>query len=197
MPVFNTGDNLTPESLAALPLVQYEGQICLLASPEEMAHAMDDIRQEPILGFDTETRPAFHKGESYLPSLVQVATERAVYLFPLQRIDCSAVLTELLQAPGKIKAGVALAHDLKELRKMFPFDAVSVADLGAMAKRHGLRQTGLRNLAGILMGVRIAKGNRTSNWASPRLTPAQIRYAATDAWVCRELFLRLNRMDED
>ena len=150
---------------------------------------MADIRQERVAGFDTETRPAFHKGQSYLPCLAQVATARAVYLFRLGRNDFSAELAELLASTEIAKSGISIADDLRQLKLLFPFDAKRVVDPGTVASRHGLSQTGLRNLAAIFLGFRIPKGNRTSNWAAPRLNPAQIAYAATDAWACRELYL--------
>lgn len=185
---------ISREEIADLPIRRYQGKVCLVATPRDLEQAMADIRQEHVVGFDTETRPAFRKGESHLPCLVQVATARATYLFQLQRLDCAGALAELLAAPGIVKAGVALAHDLRQLTLLFPFAATAVLDLGAMARRHGIRQTGLRNLAGIFLGFRIPKGARTSNWATPRLSAAQIAYAATDAWVCRELYLRLQAL---
>ena len=91
------------------------------------------------------------------------------------------------------KAGVALAYDLRTLKQVFPFHERHIVDLGIIAKRHGYEQTGVRNLAGLLMGYRIPKGAKTTNWAAPHLTPAQIAYAATDAWVCRELYLKFEQ----
>lgn len=187
-------DTISREDMAELPIRRYEGQVHLVATTQALAQAMDDIRAERVVGFDTETRPAFRKGESHLPCLVQVATARAAYLFQLQQVDCADALTELLAAPNIVKAGVAPAHDLRQLKLLFPFESTSVLDLGAIAKRHGLRQTGLRNLAGIFLGFRIPKGTRTSNWAAPRLSAAQITYAATDAWACRELYLRFQTL---
>jgi ribonuclease D len=145
------------------------------------------------VGIDTETRPAFRKGESYSPSLVQVATAKAVYLFQIQQLDSAAVLRELLS--GKIvKAGVSLAYDLRQLKQVFPFEERTVVDLGWAAKRHGLEQSGVRNLAALLLGFRIPKGTKTTNWAARRLTPQQVAYAATDAWVCRELYVRFGEL---
>ncbi len=187
-------DTISREEVADLPIRRYAGEVCLVATPPDLERAMADIRQEGVVGFDTETRPAFRKGESHLPCLVQVATARAVYLFQLQRVDCAAALAELLAEPGILKVGVALAHDLRQLKLLFPIEPASVLDLGAIAKRHGIRQTGLRNLAGIFLRFRIPKGTRTSNWATPRLSAAQIGYAATDAWVCRELYLCFQRL---
>lgn len=180
---------ISREAVAELPIRRYQGTVCLVDSAEALAQAMADIRGEPVVGLDTETRPAFRKGESHLPCLVQVATARAVYLFRLQQLDCSAALAELLAAPGIVKAGVALAHDLRQLGLVFPIAPAAVVDLGSLARRHGMEQTGLRNLAAAFLGFRIAKGARTSNWAAARLTPAQIGYAAMDAWACRELYL--------
>jgi len=180
---------ISREEIADLPIRRYEGEVLLVSTPEERARAMADIRQERVAGFDTETRPAFVRGQSYLPCLAQVATARAVYLFRLERNDFSAELAEFLASPQVIKVGISIADDLRQLKLVFPFEATRVVDPGTVARRHGLDQTGLRNLAAIFLGFRIPKGNRTSNWAAPRLNPAQITYAATDAWACRELYL--------
>jgi ribonuclease D len=154
----------------------------------------EDILQETIVGFDTETRPAFKPGESYLPSLVQVATGRAVYLFQVQQHDFSEVLREMFSVERITKAGVSVDDDLKNLKKLFAFDEKSIVDIGKLAKRAGMKQTGIRNLAGIHLGARIPKGAKTTNWAARTLTPQQINYAATDAWACRVLFLRFREM---
>lgn len=180
---------ISRQALAELPIRRYEGEVRLVADARTLERAMDDVRAERVLGFDTETRPAFKKGVSHLPCLIQIATTRRVYVVQLQRLDAAAAIAELVGAPGIVKAGVALAEDLRQLKRLFPLAEAGVLDLGHIARRHGLRQTGLRNLAAIFLGARIPKGNRTSNWAAPRLSAAQITYAATDAWACRELYL--------
>ena len=177
-----------------LPIRRYEGAVRLIETPEDLQGAMADIRQESVVGLDTETRPSFRKGESHLPCLVQVATARAVYLFPLQRMDFSRPLAELLADPLIVKAGVSLAHDLSQLKLVFPFEPASVVDLGDAARHGGVGQSGVRNLAANFLGFRIPKGNRTSNWAARHLSPSQITYAATDAWACRELYLRFREL---
>ena len=185
---------ISREEIAQLPIRRYTGTVHLVANPNSLAEAMAELRQESVLGLDTETRPAFHKGESYPPCLVQIAATRAVYLFQLQQVDCASALAELLAAAHIAKAGVALAHDLRQLNLVFPIAPAGVVELGSIARRHGHPQTGLRNLAGLYLGYRIAKGNRTSNWAAARLSAAQINYAATDAWICRELYLRFHAL---
>ncbi len=182
------------EEINALPIRRYEGEVCLVAGAESLERAMADILQEAVAGFDTETRPAFRPGESYLPALAQVATARAVYLFPLQRQDFGAPLAQILSAGNVVKAGVGLKDDLRSLKKLITFEEKSMVDLGTAAKRHGLRQTGVRTLAGLFLGWRIPKGTKTSNWAAPRLSAQQITYAATDAWICRELYLCFKKL---
>src|SRR5688572_18480869 len=180
--------------MADLPIRRYDGDVRLVNTPQDAERALADIRQESVVGFDTETRPSFSKGESHPACLAQAATGRAVYLFQLRHAEVFPVLAELLEEPRIVKAGVALAEDLRALKLLLPFAEKSVVDLGVVARRCGLGQTGVRNLAGILLGFRIPKGARTSNWAVPRLSPAQIIYAATDAWACRELFLRFQSL---
>ena len=162
----------------------------VVATPEELEEAQTDLRGETVVGLDTETRPAFRKGENHLPCLVQVATARAVYLFQLRRTETHPVLADLLAETRITKAGISPKDDLRALKQVFAFTEQNILDLGTVARSGGLGQTGARNLAGILLGFRIPKGTKTSNWAAPQLSPVQITYAATDAWACRELYLK-------
>lgn len=185
---------ISRDEVIALPIQRYEGAVVVVGSPAELERAGEDFAQELLVGIDTETRPAFRKGESYPPSLVQVATAKAVYLFQIQQLDCSSVLRELISSETTVKAGVSIAYDLRQLRQVFPFDEKAVVDLGWAAKRQGLEQTGVRNLAALFLGLRIPKGTKTSNWSARHLSPQQIGYAATDAWVCRSLYLRFEEL---
>jgi ribonuclease D len=186
--------SISREDMAKLAIGRYAGAVCVVATPEDLERARADLMAEAVVGLDTETRPAFKKGESHLPCLVQAATARAVYLFQLRREEVFPVLAELLSDPRIVKAGVSLADDLRALKRVFAFAEKNMLDLGLVARSSGLGQTGVRNLAGILLGFRIPKGTKTSNWAAPQLSAAQITYAATDAWACRELFLRFRSL---
>jgi ribonuclease D len=182
------------EEMAALPVRRYEGEVVVVATPQDLDRAWEDLAQEKIVGWDTETRPAFRVGEAYLPCLVQAATARAVYLFQLPKMDFSGVLGGLFAEPGIVKVGISVKDDLKKLVLVFPFEPAAVLDAGTVARRHGMEQTGLRNLAGIFLGFRVPKGAKTTNWAAPRLSAQQVAYAATDAWACRELYLRFREL---
>ena len=186
--------SISREDMANLPIRRYEGEVRVAAAARDFDDAAADIRRENVVGLDTETRPSFRKGESYPPCLVQVATARTVWLFQLAAVEAFPIVAELLEDSRIVKAGVALAHDLRCLKAVFPFEERNVVELSAIARRAGLDQTGVRNLAGIFLGWRIPKGNRTSNWAARRLSPGQVTYAATDAWVCRELFLKFESL---
>ena len=185
---------ISREEMNQLPIRRYEGSVYVVARHPDLQHAMRDILQESVVGFDTEARPAFSPGESYPPSLVQFATASAVYLLQVQQQDLHGAMAEVLSSQKIIKVGVSVTDDIRNLKKLVEFDERSVVDLGKIAKRHGLKQTGVRNLAGIFLGARIPKGAKTTNWAVRRLTPQQIAYAATDAWACRELYLRFKEL---
>ena len=185
---------ISREELIELPIRRYGGSVHVVAGHADLQRAMQDILRESVVGFDTETRPAFRTGESYLPSLVQFATASAVYLLQVQQQDLSGPVREVLSSEKIIKVGVSVTDDMRNLKKLFQFDERSVVDLGKVAERNGLKQTGIRNLAGIFLGTRIPKGTKTTNWAARRLTPQQIAYAATDAWACRELYLRFKEL---
>jgi len=180
---------ISKEEVAELPIRRFEGEVRLVAGAAELERARAELRRERVLGFDTETRPSFRPGESYLPSLVQLAGSGAAYVFQVQRHDASALIAELLGGEA-LKVGVSVADDLKQLRKLFAFEEKNVVDLGIAAKRAGVKQSGVRNLAAMFLGFRIPKGQKTSNWAAPHLSPQQLLYAATDAWACRELYLK-------
>ena len=185
---------ISREAINALPIRRYEGEVHLVATREAMERAAADFAAERVVGFDTETRPAFRAGQSYPPALVQVASARAVYLFQLARLDFSSVLSALLGSPTTAKAGVGLGDDLRQLRKVFELAPAALVDLGAVARRHGVERSSVRTLAALFLGIRIPKGTKTSNWAARELSPAQVAYAATDAWACRELYLRFEEM---
>jgi len=186
-------NSITKDEINALLVRRYEGEVVLVASAQDLKRAQDDFAAERLVGFDTETRPTFKVGQKYPAALAQVATARAVYLFQLQRMDASLVLRTLFES-ASIKAGVGIGDDLKALRELFAFEPQAIFDLGAAARRKGYERSGVRALAAMFLGFRIPKGTKTSNWAAPRLSPQQIAYAATDAWACRELYLRFETL---
>ncbi len=185
---------ISKEEINLLPISGWEGPVRLVRTPEDVDVAVELLAREPLLGFDTETRPAFRKGQKYAPSLLQLASAAEVYLFQLKHTGLPDTLLGILGDGRIVKAGVALAFDLRSLQEMRPFIPQGFVDLAAMARQRGLRNQGLRGLAAAVCGIRISKSARTTNWANDDLTAQQIRYAATDAWIGRELYQRLSAL---
>ncbi len=185
---------LSREEINALPICRYEGDVCLVDSPRELERAAAELLEEAVIGLDTETRPAFRAGERHPPALVQAAGAQTVYLFRLRAREVLPLVAALLESRSTHKAGVGLADDIRALKGLMPFDAHALVDLGVIARHHGLEKSSVRALAALFLGLRIPKGSKTSNWAAARLTPRQIGYAATDAWICRELYLRFRAL---
>lgn len=187
----NSG-KISKEAINELPLAGWGGPTHVITTPEEVLHVVPLLAREAVLGFDTETRPAFKKGQQFLPSLLQLAGTDMVVLFRLATTGLPGVLLELLSNPAVIKSGAAPADDLASLQKIADFTPAGFIDLAKLARECGLHNHGLRGLAAVVCGIRISKSARTTNWAQPQLTPKQIRYAATDAWISRELYLQLH-----
>jgi ribonuclease D len=182
---------LSKDEINRLPIGRYQGPVSLVTSEEQARRALAALSRERVLGFDTETRAAFRVGESYPPALVQLAAEKEVYIFRLAGLRKLGGLPGLLSSPSIVKAGVSLAYDLKKLRELREFQPAGFVELEKLTDRFGIKANGLRGMAAIVLGIRISKGAKCSNWSSPRLSREQINYAATDAWACREIYVRL------
>jgi ribonuclease D len=187
---------ISKEDINLLPLGGWEGPVKVVQRVDDLEPALARLARADLLGFDTETRPAFRKGQSFPPSLLQLATADEVFLFQLKHVGLPGALLRLLADPTVVKAGVGLDFDLKSLQELRPFQPRGFVDLARIARQKGIRNNGLRGLAAAVCGIRISKSARTTNWANDLLTPQQIRYAATDAWIGRELFLRLDSLPD-
>jgi ribonuclease D len=184
---------MTNEQINAHPIRKYQGRIHVIRRSEQMEQAVRQLEKEKVLGFDTETRPTFRVGQRYPPAVLQLVGEHAAYVFQLRHCRLSKAICRLLANPKIIKAGVAWDRDVQELNKLASFTPAGFVDVGELAKQAGYSNHGLRGLATLLLGFRVSKSFQTSNWAQRTLTRAQIEYAATDAWVGRELYQKLQR----
>jgi len=185
---------MTKEQINAHPMGKYRGHIHLIRTPEQVERAVRQLEKEKLLGFDTEARPMFRAGQSHPPAVLQLVGEQAAYIFQLRYCGLPQALLRLLADPETIKAGVALDRDVQELNELAPFTPAGFVDVGELARQAGCMHQGLRGLATLLLGFRISKRSQTSNWARETLTRTQLEYAATDAWVGRELYLKLQRL---
>lgn len=183
--------SITKDELLLLPIEKYEGEIHLIDTPEALETATKAIAKHEWLGFDTESRPAFNKGEYFPVSLIQIATSESVYLIRNQKTGFSPGLSRIFSSEKILKIGVGLHDETKELKKLGPVRPEGFMDLNNLMKQIDIAQGGVRNLSGIFLGIRISKNQQTTNWEREELTEKQLRYAATDAWVCLEIYKKL------
>ena len=185
-----------PDAAPVAELPPYQGiaiaDVVLVDTPAAAATAHLLLMAETVLGFDTEAKPTFAKGEvSSGPHLVQLATEQQVYLFPINaRMDYQG-LREILESPRVLKAGFGLASDLAQLRARLGIEAQRVLDLSRALPGERPRQTmGAKTAVARYLGRRLQKSKRTttSNWANPRLTERQMLYAADDAQAALRVY---------
>lgn len=188
---------MTKDEINELPIRRYEGRIQIIRSKAALQAALREIQAERLLGFDTETKPSFRRGESHPVALMQLATADCVYLVMLTELGVPPELVSLLQNPDIVKAGVGLADDMQKLHERVDFTPRGFVDLSDSAKAHGIKNHGLRGLTAVLLKFRISKQAQRSNWGRIRLSDAQVKYAATDAWVSREIHLAFERMKRE
>lgn len=192
--------NLTPlitvtkEMIMQRPLGYYKGPIKLVSSPSDILQAVNVLTQETLLGFDVESRPAFKKGESYPPSLIQLAGEKIVFIFQLHLTNIEP-FKALFENNNIKKVGVGINGDVRQLRKLGSFKASSFVEISNHTGCKSIHNKGLQALAAFLLDVQISKTKKVqlSNWANLNLTPIQITYAATDAWISREIYKKLEQ----
>lgn len=181
--------SISKEDVNELPLGQFEGDIYLIDHPDQVEEAVDFLEGQQIIGFDTETKPSFRKGQFNHVSLLQLSTSEQAFLFRLNKVGFPEPLRNLMEKENLIKIGAAVNDDLKGLGKLTDsFYPQSFFDLNDELKKVGFLNVGVRNLSGMVLRIRISKSEQVSNWESEILTEKQLRYAATDAWACLRIF---------
>lgn len=182
------------DEVNSLPLFRYEGPVVLVRTQEELLEALERLDEERLFGFDTESKPCFRKGMTSPPALIQIACSDVVYLIQLTWLPFNEDMATFLAAPDLVKTGVAIGDDIRFLNKIHPFTASGLVDLRDVARMQGLSTRGLRTLAANFLHMRISKSAQCSNWGNKELSPQQITYAATDAWVSRLVYERMSEL---
>lgn len=190
---FQFKSKISKEEVALLPQEKFLGEIFYIDSLDAFKEFIPEIKDQNILGFDTETRPAFKKGVYNSVSLLQLSTDKNAFLFRLNKIGLPPELISILKNPEIIKTGVAIHDDISALQRLSHFKADGFIELQDYVKDFGIEDNGLKKLSANILGFQISKRQQTSNWDQEELTRAQIEYAATDAWVCHEIFVRLQK----
>jgi len=184
-------ENITVEELAEHELSWFKGEIVLVDNLKTFYEVFPKLLRSDLLGFDTETRPTFKKGKKNAVSLIQLSTEDLACLFRINKIGIPDELTSLLSDPSVIKAGVAVHDDIRFLKGIRKFNPDGFIDLQTLVKDFGIQSSGLKKLTAIILGFRISKRQQVTDWEAEQLTEAQQIYAATDAWVCHQIYKKL------
>lgn len=179
--------------ISALPPCDITGEIIVIDRSEDVAAAIEDLKQCPLIGFDTETRPSFRRGESNTISLLQLATEKRAYLFRLKKIGPNQLLKDLLESNDYLKVGLSVHDDFHSLNHWMPCRPNNFIELQRYVKAFGIEEMSLQKIYAIVFHRRISKRQQLSNWEAEELTPAQQQYAAIDAWACRNIYYELQR----
>lgn len=182
---------ISSDEIRALPLSSFEGEIVVIDHPDSVPEAVAMLKGYDVLGFDTETKPAFKKGVINEVALLQLSTNENAFIFRLNRIGLPSPLAALLAKKEILKIGAAIRDDIKSLQRLRRFVPAGFVELQDMVKDYDITDSGLRKLAGIVLGIQISKSQQVSNWEKEELSPAQLVYAATDAWVCHEIYRQL------
>ncbi|MDX9811984.1 MAG: 3'-5' exonuclease [Bacteroidales bacterium] len=185
-------ETVSGDELRDYDLSWFRGEIVVIDNIKAFRENFPRLLGSRILGFDTETRPSFKKGRKNKVSLIQLANENLACLFRINRIGLPEELADLLADPGVVKTGVAIHDDLKSLKNIRRFSPSGFIDLQGYVKDFGIKSAGLKKLSAIVLGFRISKQQQVTDWEAETLTEAQAVYAATDAWVCHQIYVKLN-----
>lgn len=183
--------SISKEEIGELPLCQFEGRITVVEDAEAVPALVEELLQYKVLGFDTETKPAFKKGSNHQVALMQLSTNNEAWLFRLNKIGFPPELGRLMASTSVKKVGVAIRDDVKGLNKLARFKPGGFVELQDMVKDFDIDVFSLKGLAGLLLNVRVSKRQRLSNWEADELGPGQIDYAAIDAWIGLRIFEEL------
>jgi len=187
--------SISKEELRLLPTGQFQGQIHLIDHISKVDHVCKILAHEPVLGFDTETKPSFIKGQSHRVSLLQLSTATDSYLFRLNMIGLIGCVLGILSNPHQLKIGIAIHDDIRHLKQLHPFRPEGFIELQDFVRQFGIENSGLSKLSGIILNFRISKSQQLTNWENEELTLPQQLYAATDAWAAYEIYKALMKIE--
>ncbi|NLY25306.1 MAG: 3'-5' exonuclease domain-containing protein 2 [Bacteroidales bacterium] len=185
------GLTITKEQIAGLPIETFPGTITVIDHINEVREAVRYLSSKPVLGFDTETKPAFKRGQVHKVALMQLSTEEECFLFRLNKIGYPDELEAFMMDSDIKKIGLSLRDDFAAIRKRSDGIPENFIDLQLFVDKFGIEDNSLQKIYAIIFGKKISKSQRISNWESPALSPAQQSYAAIDAWACLRIYNHL------
>ena len=192
-------ESIDSEQLKQLEFASFQGKIQVIDSIGfEFNKAISYLRAQKVIGFDTETRPCFSQDQPrYGVALLQLSGPGKAYLFRVNKIGMHRRLCRLLADKNIIKVGAAIHDDIRGLQKLNGFEPGGFVELQKIVWEWGIWDKSVKKTSAIILGFRISKTQQLSNWEAEKLSEQQCRYAATDAWVCREMYLKLRKSEKN
>lgn len=192
-------ESITSEELEKLDFAAFPGKIQVIESVgAEFNRAVAYLRSQKIIGFDTESRPTFSPHQAHHGvALLQLSGKNKAYLFRINKIGMPNKLCALLSDKNILKVGAAVHDDILGLRRIKEYKPEGFVDLQKIVGEWGIRDKSVKKMSAIILGIRISKTQQLSNWEAEHLSEAQCLYAATDAWVCREIYYRLTAEEKN
>jgi ribonuclease D len=189
-------DKITKAEIAAMPKVEFPGRIYVIYTEADTDKAVAYLMNQQIVGVDTETRPSFKRGQTHKVALMQISTHDTCFLFRLNKIGMPESLQKFLVS-DTLKIGLSLKDDFQVIRRRKDVHAEegNWIELQDYVSRFGIEDRSLQKLYANLFGEKISKSQRLSNWEAESLTEAQMKYAATDAWACVQIYNCLQEME--
>ncbi|MBO5073714.1 MAG: 3'-5' exonuclease domain-containing protein 2 [Bacteroidales bacterium] len=191
--------SISPEGIEKLEYASFPGKISVIDSVgAEFNRAIVYLRSQKVIGFDTETRPCFGPNQPrYGVSLLQLSGPEKAFLFRVKNMGMHRHLCNLLSDKRIVKVGAAIHDDIRGLQKLKEFTPGNFVDLQKIVWEYGIRDKSVKKMTAIILGFRISKTQQLSNWEAETLSESQCKYAATDAWVCREMYLKLMKSEKN
>jgi ribonuclease D len=189
--LLNGKTTITNEELNELPLGAFEGNVVVVSDKENLKSVFEEVSSFKHIGFDTETKPVFVKGQRNKVALMQIALPEKVFLIRMKATGITPEMIGFLENENIQKIGVGIRDDIKAIQVLKRFKPAGFVELTNLTKQAALEVESVKKLTGLVLGFRISKSAQTSNWEAERLDQKQVSYAATDAWVCLQIYQRL------
>jgi ribonuclease D len=180
--------SIEKQAVNQMTRVTFPGHIHIVDAISQVKSAVNALRTASVIGFDTETRPCFKRGDRHTVALLQLSTDDDAFLFRLNMTGIPAPLKELIEDDSIIKVGLSTTDDFHQLTRVCDIHPAGFVELQQLVKQFQITDMSLQKIYAILFEQKISKGQQLTNWEAQHLTEGQQSYAAIDAWACLKIY---------
>lgn len=180
--------SIDKETINQMPRVTFPGRIHVIDAISQVKSAVAALRTATAVGFDTETRPCFKRGERHNAALIQLSTDSDAFLFRINKIGIPEALKRFMEDPHHIKVGLSTTDDFHQIARLTDFHPAGFVEIQQLVKGFDITDMSLQKIYAILFQQKISKSQQLTNWEASQLTEPQQCYAAIDAWACLRIY---------